>query len=602
MKNFFGAFLGSCLGILLTFGLMFLVMIFAIKGLEESIKGDADDEVGTEITKEGILKIELNGNLSEREFEDNPLEKLGSGFPFSENKGNIGLNKLRKCFENAAANEKVKGVWLVFKNLEGGMASHEEFRYMLTEFRKNTSDKKPIWAYAENYGHGSYYVASACHKVFLHPQGEMRWTGLSAQIMFYREMLQKLGIEVQVFRHGKFKSAVEPFILDKMSDENRQQYESFLNAIWKNMLEEISSSRKIPVDSLQQMANILSVKNPEDALKKGLIDALTYWDEAENEIRKFLKLKDKEKIHYLTRNAVQSWINPDKKTSSDKIAVIYAVGGIESGEGDNETIGSEGLVKYIRKAAENEKVKAIVLRVNSPGGSALASDVIWREIVRAKKKKTVVVSMSDYAASGGYYISCAADKIFAQKNTITGSIGVFGMIPNVSKLLKEKAGIYIDTVNTNKYSDLGGIYRNYTDKEKDFIQASVEHVYDVFITRVSEGRNISKPQVDSIGQGRVWSGTEGKKIGLVDAFGGMKEALEEAAKLSNLKQFGIIEYPEYKSVWTKFLGNQAAQDDASMVIKHLNNKRLTEAYKIMNMIKKEHKGIWAWWPYQVRVN
>ncbi len=602
MKNFFGAFFGSCLGVLLTFGLMFLVMIFAIKGLEESIKGDADDEVGTEITKEGILKIELNGTLSEREFDDNPLENLGSGFSFSENKGAIGLNKIRKCLENAAANEKVKGILLIFKNLEGGMASHEEFRYMLTEFRKNTSDKKPLWAYAENYGHGSYYLASACHKIFLHPQGDIRWTGLSAQIMFFREMLEKLGIEVQVFRHGKFKSAVEPFILDKMSDENRRQYESFLNAIWKNMLDDISSSRKIPVDSLQQMANHLSVKNPVDALKKGLVDDLTYWDEAENEIRTFLKLKDNEKIHYLTRNSVQSWINPDKKPSSEKIAVIYAVGGIEGGEGDNETIGSEGLVKYIRKAAENEKVKAIVLRVNSPGGSALASDVIWREIVRAKKKKPIVVSMGDYAASGGYYISCAANKIFAQKNTITGSIGVFGMIPNVSKLLKDKAGIYTDTVNTNRFSDLGGIYRNYTDKEKAFIQASVENVYDVFITRVSEGRNISKSQVDSIGQGRVWSGMEGKNIGLVDAFGGIKEAVEEAAKLANTKQFNLIEYPEYKSIWTKFLGNQTSQDDASVIIKLMNNRELKDAYKTFGMIKKEQKGIWAWWPYQVRVN
>jgi protease-4 len=210
--------------------------------------------------------------------------------------------------------------------------------------------------------------------------------------------------------------------------------------------------------------------------------------------------------------------------------------------------------------------------------------------------------MGDYAASGGYYISCAANKIFAQKNTITGSIGVFGMIPNVSKLLKDKAGIYTDTVNTNRFSDLGGIYRNYTDKEKAFIQASVENVYDVFITRVSEGRNISKSQVDSIGQGRVWSGMEGKNIGLVDAFGGIKEAVEEAAKLANTKQFNLIEYPEYKSIWTKFLGNQTSQDDASVIIKLMNNRELKDAYKTFGMIKKEQKGIWAWWPYQVRVN
>lgn len=599
MKNFFGSFLGSCLGVLLTFVLLLLLVIVSIKGLESSLKVEPEED-GGEILKEGVLKIELNGELSDREFDDNPFENLSWGFPFYEDKKTIGLNKIRKCLENAAANEKVKGVLLVFKNLEGGMASFEELRSMLSSFRKNTSDKKPLWAYAENYGHGSYFIASACQKIFLHPQGDFRWTGLTAQVMFYREMLQKLGIEIQVFRHGKFKSAVEPFILDKMSNENRKQYESFLNSIWLNMLEKISESRKISVDSLQQMANRLSVKNSEDALKKGFVDALTYWDEVENQVRSFLKLNENEKIVYLTRRTVQSWINPDIKTLYDKkIAVIYAIGGIESGEGDNETIGSEGLIKYIRKAANNEKVKAIVLRVNSPGGSALASDVIWREIVQAKKKKPIVVSMGDYAASGGYYISCAAHKIFAQKNTITGSIGVFGMIPNVSKFLKEKVGIYTDTVNTNQYSDLGNIYRNYSEKEKEFIQSSVEKVYDVFITRVSEGRKMSKIQVDSIGQGRVWSGTEGVRIGLVDEFGGMKEALEEAAKLANIKQYGLIEYPEYRSFWTKFLENQTAQDDATMLFRLMKNKPLMDSYKVVRMIKKEPKGIWAWWPIQI---
>ncbi|MCX8081498.1 MAG: signal peptide peptidase SppA [Bacteroidia bacterium] len=600
MKNFFGAFLGSCLGVLLSMGLLVMLMVFAIKGLESSLKGEEEDDQGTEITKDGILKLELNGELTDRQAEEDPLSDLN--LPFSDDIRKIGLNKLRKCFENAAKNDRVKGVLLIFEDLRGGMASLQEFRQILEQFKKSTQGKKPLWAYSETYGHGTYYVASACNKVFLHPQGDFRWQGLSAQIMFYKEMLAKLGIEIQVFRHGKFKSAVEPFILDKMSPENRKQFESFLNSIWTNMLEEISSSRQIGISELQKAANELEIKNADDALRFRMVDALAYWDEVEKEIRDFLKIKDeKEKINFISRADVEGWANPDRKITSEKIAVVYAVGGIESGEGDNETIGSEGLAKAIRKAADKENVKAIVLRVNSPGGSALASDVIWKEVMRAKKKKPLIVSMGDYAASGGYYISCAADKIFAQKNTITGSIGVFGMIPNVSGLLKEKAGIYTDTVNTNRYSDLGGIYRKYTDKEKEYIQASVERIYDVFITRVSDGRKMEKPMVDSIGQGRVWSGKEGASIGLVDAFGGLEDAVIEAAKRAKLNQYNIIEYPEWKSPLSKFLNQKGSEDEAGKIIKSLKNKEISRAYHLLQMLRNEKTSVWAWWPFSFEI-
>jgi protease-4 len=574
--------------------------VFAIKGLEKGFGGE-DDETTEEIKKEGVLKLELSGELVERVNKGDPFQNISVPY-VNENKNVIGLNVLRKIFEKAAQNEKVKGVLLEIKGLSGGMASFEEFRSILEDFKKKTEGKKWIWSYAEIYGQKEYYLASACDRIFLHPQGGMMWQGLNATVLFYKELFNKLGIEVQIFRHGKFKSAVEPFMLDKMSNENRLQFESILNNLWNHITEQIGQSRKISPSDLNEMANQLMVKSPEDAQKLGLVDELAYWDEVESNIRKQVGIKDeKEKIHFIKESALEKWKNSDEKISKDKIAVIYAVGSIESGEGDNETIGSETIGSAIRKAADDEKVKAIVFRVNSPGGSALASDVIWREVVRAKKKKPFIVSMGDVAASGGYYISCAADKIFARPNTITGSIGVFGMMANVSRLLKEKLGIYADTVNTNQYSDLGTMYRSYSQKEKDFIQSSVEKVYDVFITRVAEGRGMQKNMVDSIGQGRVWSGTEGKKIGLVDEFGGLQDAIQEAAKRAKVEEYNLVEYPKMKSPFDEFFKSGVTQDETALLLKTVRDNTFQRACKQLKtfFLSPGRNHVWMMLPYEI---
>jgi protease-4 len=373
---------------------------------------------------------------------------------------------------------------------------------------------------------------------------------------------------MEVFRHGKFKSAVEPFVLDKMSEANRYQAETYLNSIWDQMLIGISESRKLPVSNLKNMADRLAVRYPEDALGN-LVDALRYEDEVMSELKKKIALKDNDKMKFIDFDKYEIKNKIKDIDVKDKVAVIYAVGQISGGDGDDESIGSDRLARTIREARLDDKVKAIVLRVNSPGGSALASDVIWREVSLAKKVKPVVVSMGDLAASGGYYISCAADKIFAEPNTITGSIGVFGLIPNIQRMLSNKFGITVDTVNTNKYSDIGGGLRKSTEFEYNFIQNSVERVYDVFTKRVAEGRNMTQAQVDSIGQGRVWTGTDALKINLVDELGGMDKAVAYAVKKAKLKEYKIVELPKQKSPFDELLGNKESELETRIIQRQL---------------------------------
>ena len=371
---------------------------------------------------------------------------------------------------------------------------------------------------------------------------------------------------MQVFRHGKFKSAVEPFLLDKMSQANRFQSETFVNSIWNTMLNSISKDRKLNVDDLNKMANSLEIQFPENALGK-FVDVLAYEDEVVTELKKTIGMKNSEKLKFVDFEKYEA--KSETKAKADKIAVIYANGSISSGDGDEDQIGSDRLAKAIKEARLDDKVKAIVLRVNSPGGSALASDVIWREVLLSKKVKPTVVSMGNLAASGGYYISCAADRIFAQPNTITGSIGVFGLIPNLQKMLENKLGITIDTINTNKYSDMGTGLRPVTEKEYTFIQSSVEKVYDTFTKRVAEGRHMSQADVDSIGQGRVWTGADAIKINLVDELGGLNDAIAYAAKKAKLKDYKLLELPKQKNPFDELLGKKESEMETRMIKRNL---------------------------------
>ena len=491
------------------------------------------------VKKNSILKINLDKSILDR-TSGNPLPSI-DGLNISST-DNIELKEILDNIDKAKFDEKISGIYLHLSDLKSGMSSVEEIRNKLLDFK---STGKFIYSYSEAYSQLSYYLSSVSDSVFLNPKGMVEFNGLSAGVVFYKDLLEKIGLDIQVIRHGKFKSAVEPYMYNGMSDENREQLEKMLNSISKAINEGVSQQRNISSKRINEIINNLELNSSKACKQLNFIDELKY----EDEVIAFLENKSKNIIDFNDYLDVIS----KKSVSQDKIAIIYATGVINSGKGSYNSIGSETTVKAIREATKDEKVKAIVLRVNSPGGSALASDVILRELNIAKQKKKIIVSMGDYAASGGYYISCNADKIFANSTTLTGSIGVFGIIPNTQKLLNEKIGVYIDTVNTHKYSDLGRGNRKLTKYELDVIQNSVKDVYDTFIKHVSNGRGISVAEVDKISQGRVWSGVDALEIGLVDEIGGLEEAIASAAELSDLDDYRVISLPNKKDEFEELI-------------------------------------------------
>lgn len=588
MKQFFGAFFGSCLGILVTGVVIIIIVIASIT----SVFSDAIKMNEREVYKpkeNTVLRINLNGDIKERGVK-NPFGDVDLG-PFMP-KASVGLNDILASLKKAKDDNNIRGIYLEISDPVAGFATLEEVRNGLLDFK---SSGKFIYAYSEGFSQKAYYLATTANKLYLNPQGALEIKGLSSQIMFFKKMLEKMDMEVQIFRHGKFKSAIEPFMLDKMSDANRTQVETYLGSLWNHMIKGISEARKISTDDINGMADRLAIRSPEDAVKYKLVDELKYEDEVFSVLKKNINLKEEDKINFVSLNKYSTSVH-DSKLSKDKIAVIYAVGEIESGEGDDEKIGSLRIAKAIREARLDKNVKAIVLRVNSPGGSALASDVIWRETVLAQKSKPFIVSMGDVAASGGYYISCSADRIFAQPNTITGSIGVFGMIPNAQKALSEKLGITIDTVNTNKHSDVGTILRGVTADEYEYIQQSVEQIYDVFITKVAAGRKTNKNAIDSIGQGRVWSGADAIKINLVDELGGINDAIAYAAKQAKLKEYKLVDFPKQKDPLQELLSNSQDEMEARTMKSYLG-----EQYLYMKHLKNvlNLKGVQARLPYEM---
>jgi protease-4 len=590
MKQFFGAFFGSIIGIIIATVLAVIIVIATVKSsFNDAFK---DKEAESSGKTSAILKLVLDGEISEREKE-NPFSDMGSFSAFGEGNG-LGLNTMVEKIKNAKEDQDIKGIYLQFKNLEAGFASIQELRRSLQEFRNSG---KFIYSYSETYNQKDYYLASVSNKVFMNPQGDFDWKGLGMSLMFFKQTFEKLDVEMTVFRHGKFKSAVEPFLLDKMSQSNRYQSEIFLNSIWNSMLSDISKNREISIAELNNMANTLQIQYPEDALGK-FVDVLAYEDEVLSDLKKTIKLKDSDKLKFMS---LSKYDGPKKelKLKASKIAVIYAVGSISGGEGNDEEIGSDRLARAIREARLDNKIKAIVFRVNSPGGSALASDVIWREILLAKKSKPVVVSMGDLAASGGYYISCAADRIFAQPNTITGSIGVFGIIPNVQKMLQSKLGITIDTVNTNKYSDMARGLRPFTEKEYNYMQNTVEKIYDTFTKRVAEGRKMTQAEVDSIGQGRVWTGADAVKINLVDELGGLNDAITYAASKAKLKDYKVVELPKLKNPFDELLGKKETELETKILKTNLG-ATYTYFKQVQQLMKLE--GVQARLPFEMIVN
>lgn len=593
MKQFFKYMFASALGLIV--GIFLIIILGAIIGA--SMGGEEE----VEVKDNSVLRIDLSVPIMEQ-GNDNPFQGL-SPFNFKPQES-IGLNQILKALENAAKDEHIKGIYLDMNGLECGMATATEIRNGLLKFKESG---KFIVAYSEVYSQKEYYLASVADEVWLNPAGLVEWRGLASQIMFFKNMLEKLEVEPQVIRYGKFKSAVEPFMLDKMSEANRLQTSTYVNALWDVMVEGIAESRGTTVADLDSIADHALVQDAKDALEQGLVDSLVYKDQVLAGLRTRLgvteadgKINSIDITKYKSVPTVRSEGEKDKGLAKDKVAVIYANGSIESGEGSDDAMGSETISKLLRKAREDKDVKAVVLRVNSPGGSALASDVMWRETVLIKQAgKPFIVSMGDVAASGGYYISCAADTIVAQPNTITGSIGVFGLLPNAQKMLNNKLGINIDTVKTNKYADLGSIFRPLNEGERQIIQNGVNDIYHEFIGKVAEGRGMTTADIDSIGQGRVWSGRDALRIGLVDVLGGLDVAIKIAAEKAKLTDYRAYEMPEVKDPFEKFLADLKGDAEETAM-----RQRLGQYYPFLKDIEElaRMKGVQARLPFVMHID
>ncbi len=547
----------------------------------------------TIVKDNSVLKLSLSYPIIER-ANKNPFEE---GFNFSDFKSDrLGLDEILERIKIAKEDDKIKGIYLDMGITPSSFATLEEIRNALIDFK---SSKKFILSYGEVYTQSAYYLASTADSIFLNPEGLMEFSGLSSQSMFFKGTLEKLGIEAQVIKVGTFKSAVEPFILDKMSDANRLQVSSFLGSIYDHFLQGISTSRKIPVDSLRAIANELRIQNAEDAVSLKLMDGLRYKDEIISDLKKRLDVKEDKDINVVSIEKYSNKEAKEKSTSKDRIAMIYATGEIVSGEGSDSQIGSEKISQAIRKAREDKKVKAVVLRVNSPGGSALASDVIWREVKLTQEVKPIMVSMGDVAASGGYYIACAADSIFAQPNTITGSIGVFGIIPNLQNFFNNKLGITFDGVKTAEYADLGNLTRPLTTDERNIIQQQVNKIYFTFTDKVAKGRKKERNYIDSIGQGRVWTGAQAVKLGLVDRLGSIDDAIKAAAKKANITDYKLVKYPALSNPFDSFIGNFGANMNVWFM-----KREMADAYPYYHQAKQivEQSGIQARIPYTITIN
>lgn len=577
MKQFFKFMFASMLG---TFLLILLITFISI-GIVAAIVATASNEE-TVVTENTLLHARFNKEIADR----GSNMKITMGFAGPEK--TAGLNEILENIDKAKRDDKIKGIYLDLSEMPAGIATVEEIREALVDFKKSG---KFIWAYSETYSQKTYYLATAADKIYLNPEGWVEFKGLATEMMFLKGTLEKLDIKMQVIRHGKFKAATEPLFLEKMSEENREQITSLLADVWDRVLTAISESRKIDRETLNRIADSLKLETSADALRYKFVDQLVYKDELTALMKKELKLEEKGKIKFVSMDDYSSAKDPRKpSTSSDKIAVVYASGSIGGGEGDDQSIGSERISKAIRKAREDEKVKAIVFRINSGGGSALASDVIWREVALAAKVKPVVATMGDVAASGGYYIACAATRILADPTTITGSIGVFGVIPNMEGLFNKKLGITFDWAMTNKNGDFISVTKPLSPYQTTLLQREIDHIYDVFTGKVAEGRKLTRSQVDSIGQGRVWSGTDAKEIGLIDEFGGLTRAVEVAAELAKLKDYRLVSLPEQKE-WFEELIDEFTGKDPSTKLK----AALGEDYRYFLYVReiREMKGVQA---------
>lgn len=569
------------------------MMVILIAVIASAASFGDDEEIVVE--PNSIVYMNFSTPINERGT-DNPFENFD--FAGMKSGKSLGLNEIIASIDHAATDDNIKGIMMELSDVPAGYASIEPIREHLLDFRKSG---KFVIAFGDNLSQKAYYLASAADQVILNPKGYIEFKGLYSELMFFKGSLEKLEVDPQIIRHGKFKSAVEPFTEDKMSSANRQQTEMLLNSIWNHVLKGIAASRSLSVDSLNIIADSLWVRQAEQALQFKLVDKLMYKDEVLALLKQKIGINADDDIVSMDINKYFKAIKNDlKRTDPDKIAVIYAVGEISSGEGDAESIGSDGLSKTIREARQDSSIKAIVLRINSPGGDALASEVIWREVYLANQVKPVVVSMSDLAASGGYYIACPAKVIYAEPSTITGSIGVFGIIPNMQKLFNNKLGITFDEVKTNAHSDFISVNKPMSDFDRMVLLNQIESIYATFIQRVSDGRKIPVNLVDSIGQGRIWSGIDARRIHLVDSIGDLNDAIAGAAKLVGISEYRVVELPYQKDpiqeLIMELFGNSSIQSSLAT--------ELGEYYSLFKVFQSlsKIKGIQARMPFIMEIH
>lgn len=585
MKSFFKYVFATIVGILLLNFILFLLFFALFASFTTSEKPQ-------KIKPNSILHLKLDYAIEDR-TNDNPFKSLS--FSDFKTEKTLGLNDILFNIHKATDDPNIKAIYLDVTTMEAGLATIEEIRNALIKFRHNS--KKPVIAYTDYYTQLTYYLCSAADKIYMNPQGIVEFKGLSSEILFFKNALEKLGIEPIVIRHGKFKSAIEPFVLDKMSPENKEQTITYVKSIWDYMLSQISQERQIPVERLNMIADSLLLDNAENCVKYGFIDGLKYYDEVLSELCQLSKVSDTNQIAWVEMNKYSKVPAKFTPGSKEKIAVLYAVGQIDLGNSEDEKIGGNDLAEEIRNVRNDKSIKALILRVNSPGGSALASEVIWREVVLTKKVKPVIISMGDVAASGGYYISCPADVIVANPTTITGSIGVFGLLWNGQKFLNEKLGLTVDGVQTNENANLGSVFRPIKPYEKQVIQRGVEHIYNVFISHVADGRKKTTAEVDSIGQGRIWSGVNAKQIGLIDEFGGLEKAIEIAKEKAGIKgKVRLIELPKKLPFIEQLLKDMQENAETSILEKEFGPlARYVKSFKNLNSLK----GVQARMSYDV---
>lgn len=590
MKNFLIYTLATITGIIIASFIFFFIMFASLSLMVASGNKPAS------ISNNSVLVLKAGVPIPDR-TDPNPF----SGFniinmTFSQAPG---LNDVLKNLEKAASDTKIKGVLIENGLLPSGWATTEEIRNALNKFREESG--KFVIAYSDYVlQQEGYYLSSIADKIYISPSSMVDFKGLSGEVMFYKKALEKIGVEVQVVRHGKFKGAVEPYILEKLSDENKAQIKDYVGSIWNHTVEKMSESRGIPQERLNLLADNLAGYISTVALENKLVDGLMFRDELIDTLKALSGLTSDDKIEFV--NMTKYSKVPDLKkvlSSKNRIAVIYASGTIVMDKGNETNIGGKNYSDIIRKERRDTSVKAIVMRVNSPGGVAIASDIIWRELELAAKVKPVVISMGNYAASGGYYISAPGTKIYADPTTISGSIGVFGLIPNVEKLLEQKLGISTETVNTNKNSDFPSIYRPMNIYEKEVLQMSIEKTYSDFVGKVASGRKMTPESVDSIAQGHVWCGTTAKNIGLVDEIGGLKDAIKGAAALANLDTYSVRELPVAEDPYMKLL-NQLSGEIRMNLIK----KELGESFRFYRELMeiRDLSGIQARLPYFIEIH